>query len=177
MKSVRGHKNCLLGELHNDVFRMKHDIKDCPCGSGQDYMQCCGRYIETGDLPQCPEQLMRSRYTAYVTCNSDYLLQTWHTETKPMHLELEQEINWLSLEIIDCQISNSNENEGYVEFMARFTNNGRTLILHEHSRFHRVNRQWFYVDGQIFPQPATKKMARNALCPCGSGKKFKRCCG
>jgi SEC-C motif domain protein len=159
---------------------MSHNFKDCPCGSGRDYVRCCGRYIEAGDLPQHPEQLMRSRYTAYVACNSDYLLLTWHADTRPVQLELDKEINWLGLEIIDCQgdsNADADKNEGYVEFMARFKSNGRMAALHERSRFQRENNQWFYVDGQIFPQPAPEKTARNALCPCGSGKKFKRCCG
>ena len=158
---------------------MKHNFILCPCGSKQDYVRCCGRYIEVGELPQCPEQLMRSRYTAYVAYDKDYLLQTWHMDTRPAQLEVEREINWLSLEIIYCQDGshNANVNEGYVEFIARYTNNGRTLMLHELSRFRCENKQWFYVDGKIFSQPASEKTSRNALCPCGSGKKFKRCRG
>ncbi|MCH9638511.1 MAG: SEC-C domain-containing protein [Betaproteobacteria bacterium] len=158
---------------------MKHNFKLCPCGSRKDYVQCCGRYIEIGDLPQSPERLMRSRYTAYVACDNDYLLQTWHMDTRPEQLELEREINWLSLEIISCRhgMHNAIVNEGYVEFIARYTKKGRTLMLHELSRFQCENEQWFYVDGKIFSQPAPKKTARNTLCPCGSGKKFKRCCG
>ena len=157
---------------------MNANFKHCPCGSGRDYAQCCGRYIDAGDVPEYPEQLMRSRYTAYVLCHSDYLLRTWQVDNRPLQLDLEQGLNWLGLEIVDCQGgSEAGESEGIVEFIARFKSNGRVGALHERSRFIYENDRWYYVDGNIFPQPEAVKTSRNALCPCGSGKKFKRCCG
>ena len=74
-----------------------HHKSPCPCGTGKDYTQCCGRYIEADELPEYPEQLMRSRYTAYAFNNAEYLKKTWHEHTRPAQLQLDTEINWLSL--------------------------------------------------------------------------------
>ncbi len=156
---------------------MSDDIKSCPCGSGDDYSQCCGRYIDAGELPEWPEQLMRSRYTAFVRHNSAYLQQSWHESTRPEQLQFEQGVSWFGLQIVDCQASEADDNEGWVEFIAQFKGNGRLQSLHERSRFVREQGRWQYVDGQIHQQPEAEKIGRNALCPCGSGKKFKRCCG
>ncbi|MBU6492427.1 MAG: hypothetical protein KGQ45_06600, partial [Burkholderiales bacterium] len=48
---------------------------DCPCGGGR-YAECCGRFIDGGQVPASAEQLMRSRYTAYVLARGDYLRAT-----------------------------------------------------------------------------------------------------
>jgi len=156
---------------------MSDDVNPCPCGSGNDYSQCCGRYIDAVESPQYPEQLMRSRYTAFVLRESDYLLQSWHESSRPEQLQLELGVRWFGLEIIGCQGGEANDNEGWVEFIAQFKGNGRLQSLHERSRFVREQGRWQYVDGQIQQQPEAEKIGRNAPCPCGSGKKFKRCCG
>lgn len=148
----------------------------CPCGLGNDYMHCCGRYIKASELPEIPEQLMRSRYTAYVLNNPEYIKKTWHERTRPNELQLDSEINWLSLTIVDHQDNQRNGNEGWVEFVARYKNNTGVQTLHERSRFLRENGHWLYVDGDISQQPPMEKVSRNSPCPCGSGKKFKHCC-
>lgn len=153
-----------------------HHKSPCPCGSENNYTQCCGRYIEAGELPEYPEQLMRSRYTAYALNNTEYLEKTWHKHTRPAQLQLNTEINWLSLEIIDTQNDQNDDNESWVKFTVKFKHGARLQSLHEHSRFLRENDQWLYVDGEIFQQPLRKKVSRNSPCPCGSGKKFKHCC-
>ncbi len=155
---------------------MSDEMKPCPCGSGKDYSQCCGRYIESGELPERPEQLMRSRYTAFVNANVDYLQQSWHESTRPEQLTLEQGVSWFGLDIVACEAGEVNDDEGWVEFIAQFKGNDRLQSLHERSRFVREQGRWQYVDGQIHQQPEAEKIGRNALCPCGSGKKFKRCC-
>lgn len=152
-----------------------HKSHPCPCGSKNDYTHCCGRYIETNELPEYPEQLMRSRYTAYVLNNTEYLLTTWHKHTHPDPFQLDSGIIWINLEIIDRQSNQLNNNEGWVEFVAKFNNNGCLQSLHERSRFLREDGRWFYVDGHIY-QPPMKRVSRNAPCPCGSGKKLKHCC-
>lgn len=153
-----------------------HRQNPCPCGSGYDYARCCGRYIETDELPEHPEQLMRSRYTAYVFNNTEYLQTTWHKHTRREQIQLDSGIDWVSLEIIDRQGNQLDNNEGWVEFVAKFKNNDCLQSLHERSRFLREDGRWFYVDGHINQPPLMEKVSRNALCPCGSGKKFKHCC-
>lgn len=156
---------------------MTDDVKPCPCGSGNDYSQCCGRFIEAGEKPQRPEQLMRSRYTAFVLRDSDYLQQSWHESSRPEQMQLEQGVNWFGLEIVACQAGEADDIEGWVEFIAKFKGHGRLQTLHERSRFVREDDRWLYVDGEIRQQPEAEKIGRNSPCPCGSGKKFKRCCG
>lgn len=138
----------------------------CPCGSGKDYRDCCADLIEDNAFAQTPEQLMRSRFSAYVLQQTDYLYQTWHPETRPALSELaDVSVQWQQLKVIAA-------GEDTVEFLAIGNTEGQPIILHELSRFSHADGQWFYVDGQIFTPPS-----KNRACPCGSGKKFKRCCG
>ena len=113
---------------------------------------------------------MRSRYSAYVLKLSDYLRETWHPSTRPADLDISSdETPWQRLLIVS---SSEGISEGVVEFAA-FYQGGQ---LHERSRFVREGGCWFYVDGELL-QPLEEKVGRNDPCPCGSGKKFKRCCG
>ena len=92
----------------------------CPCGTGKPCAQCCGLYIGGGAVPETPEQLMRSRYTAFVQGDADYLLATWHPSTRPARLELEPGIRWLGLKILRTAAGGSVGAEGFVEFVARY---------------------------------------------------------
>ncbi len=117
---------------------------------------------------------MRSRYSAYVLQRADYLLQTWHPSTRPASLDLAAEnVVWLKLEIIETKQGSAKDDEGLVEFVAH-SQGGQ---LHERSRFRKESSYWYYLDGALLPPVATVKPGRNDPCPCGSGKKFKKCCG
>lgn len=118
---------------------------------------------------------MRSRYSAYVRQNADYLIATWHPSCQPQqfHTTLVQSFagtSWLSLQIITAE-ETGDKSEGYVTFFARFSENQRESFIHERSRFIQEEKRWYYIDG-TFPETG-----RNDRCPCGSGKKFKKCCG
>ncbi len=156
---------------------MPRETERCPCGSGQAYAKCCEPYHKEEQLPQTAQQLMRSRYSAFVKGMNEYLLQSWHESTRPEHLQLEAGVNWFGLRIIDNQAGGADDIEGFVEFEAEFAGHDRLQCLHERSRFLREEGRWYYVDGQIYPQSKAEKIGRNGPCPCGSGKKFKRCCG
>ena len=156
---------------------MSFEAKPCPCGSGLKYVDCCGLYHHGDQLPQTAQQLMRSRYSAFVLGNCEYLLQSWHESTRPEQLQLESGVSWFGLRIVDCYAGGADDIEGFVEFEAKFAGNDRLQCLHERSHFMREQGRWYYVDGQIYPPPKAEKIARNGPCPCGSGKKFKRCCG
>jgi len=120
----------------------------CPCG-GADYAQCCGRFIDGGDLPQTAEQLMRSRYTAYTQRNEPYLQATWHASTRPAEaIAQDDAVKWLGLEVRKHVPAGD---EATVEFVARYKVGGRAHRLHEVSRFVREDGRWFYVDGS-FPE-------------------------
>ena len=145
-------------------------VRKCPCGSGLNYSECCATLIELGVPAETAEQLMRSRFTAYVLNKPDYLFQTWHSDTRPDLSELANSpVKWDFLKVISA---NEATNRAEVEFLARGHADGHDVILHERSRFINEDEQWYYLDGEIFAQPS-----KNGLCPCGSGKKFKRCCG
>ncbi len=121
----------------------------CPCGGGL-YMQCCGRFIVNGDVPQTAVELMRSRYTAYTLRDEAYLQATWHARTRPdMQLAAQDDgLKWSGLEVRKHQ---QHGDEATVEFVARYKIGGRAERLHEVSRFVREEGRWFYVDGS-FPE-------------------------
>ena len=116
----------------------------CPCGSGLSFQACCGRCIELGVAAADPEQLIRSRYTAYVLKNARYLRNTWHPDTRPEALSLAQDkTTWLGLEVLRSQ---TRFKQGLVEFTARFDEAGTVHEMHEISRFRKIKHRWFYLD-------------------------------
>ena len=130
----------------------------CPCGghpAGTGYDACCGRYIDHWADTPAPdaEALMRSRYTAFVRGDTDYLQATWHPGARPEMLVLDADIQWLGLEVRAHRVLDDTHAE--VEFVARSRpRGGRALRLHERSRFVRERVagawRWFYVDGVLF---------------------------
>jgi len=125
---------------------------------------------------------MRSRYTAYVEKNSAYVLRTWHPSTRPSVLDPATQPDWCGLTIVRTGQGREAGNEGIVEFVATALVRNRVCKLHEVSRFVKEAGQWLYVGGEIIGNGElvdadTGKVSRNDPCPCGSGKKFKKCCG
>ena len=90
---------------------------------------------------------MRSRYTAFVLGDADYLKATWHDSTRPDTLALESAAKWLGLEIRQHRMTGTDSAE--VEFVARFRVAGRAVRQHELSRFVREGRCWYYLDGEV----------------------------
>ena len=118
----------------------------CPCGSRLAYARCCWRW-HAGEAAADAESLMRSRYAAYVLKLKDYLLATWHPQTRPRELDLAASPRWLGLKVLRHEASGADA--AIVEFSARCKAGGRTREMHEVSRFVRENGRWFYVDGDI----------------------------
>lgn len=126
----------------------------CPCGSGETYVNCCGPFHAAFLAPAnlndrhhapTPEALMRSRYSAYVLGQIEYLLATWHPSTSPGDLELSP-VKWLGLQVLHAQ---SAGDAGVVEFVARLRDgSGRAQRMHETSRFVREDGRWYYIDGE-----------------------------
>ena len=118
---------------------------------------------------------MRSRYTAFALAKCDYLLETWHPDFRPPQLQLDAGIRWLSLEIITSEQHGA---KALVEFEASLLAVGKVSAMRERSHFVLHQGCWLYTSGeQITPRAAPWKPARNQDCLCGSGVKFKRCCG
>ena len=91
---------------------------------------------------------MRSRYSAYVLKLEDYLLATWHPDTRPAELDLAaDDSKWLGLEVKKRAAQDASH--ATVEFVARYRIAGRGYRLHEISRFVREDGRWFYLDGDL----------------------------
>ena len=121
----------------------------CYCGSAISFVKCC-QPILSGKLKATNAQaLMRSRYSAYVTVNADYLIATTHPSTRAMYSIDEIRYwatsnQWQLLEIISVTLTT-------VEFKAFYFNSSKQLqVHHEHSRFVEENGEWMYVDGDYF---------------------------
>jgi SEC-C motif-containing protein len=157
------------------------DDSACPCGSQQPYTRCCGPYLSGAQQAPTAEALMRSRYTAYARRDDAYLLRTWHPDTRPAGESPSDDpgTEWTGLEILRTEAGGEHDTTGVVEFVAHCTDNGQPAELHEISHFVREDDAWWYVEGES-RQPfrrAGAKVGRNDPCPCGSGKKYKKCCG
>ena len=121
----------------------------CPCESGQQYRDCCKDFIEQVTDADTALALMRSRYTAFVQRDEDYLRYSWHPDTCPEKIRLNAATKWLGLKIINTTDGSVNDTHGQVEFVARSKNQGKASRLHEVSRFARSQGRWVYLDGEI----------------------------
>jgi len=158
----------------------------CPCGSDKPYENCCKPIIEGQNIAQTAEQLMRSRYSAYANHVIDYIAESTHPD-KRKDVDLKETKRWSEksiwqgLEIINTIKGLENDNEGTVEFKVNFSYKGNISQQHEISNFKRLNEKWYFFDSESVPQKQFKrdkpKIKRNDPCPCGSGKKYKKCCG
>ncbi|GAA4252677.1 YchJ family metal-binding protein [Dactylosporangium darangshiense] len=122
-----------------------HGMNTCPCGLGEPYDECCGKY-HRGAEPPSAELLMRARYSAYVLADRAFLLRTWHEKTRPRALTLESEQNWQGLTILGREGGGLFDTEGIVEFRARYVADGRSGTMHDRSRFVKVDGAWRYLD-------------------------------
>jgi SEC-C motif-containing protein len=125
-------------------------IEACPCGSGASFGRCCLPLHRGERQADTAEQLMRSRYSAYAVGNLDYVWQTWHPRTRPEAVTPNDELRWIGLEIVDTVNGQPGDQNGEVEFRARYRHGERRGTLHERSLFAVRARRWFYVDGDVF---------------------------
>ncbi len=119
----------------------------CDCCSAAEFNDCCGPLLAGTAHAVTAEQLMRSRYSAYVRGNADYLLATWHPDSRPSRVRLDPSHQWLGLAIKATDAGSDADRTGTVEFVARFKVRGRGHRLHEHSRFEKLDERWYYRDG------------------------------
>ncbi|WP_137390724.1 YchJ family protein [Rhodoligotrophos defluvii] len=159
----------------------------CPCRSGSTFGACCGPLIAGERAAPTAEALMRSRYSAFAAQAIDYLEQTLLPSTRrdfdrQSVTEWARNSEWTGLEVVATERGGAEDREGVVEFIAHFRVNGEDRTHHETSRFSRRDGRWYYVDGRVGRRQETvvrqtPKIGRNDPCSCGSGKKFKKCCG
>lgn len=168
----------------------------CPCQSGKSYRDCCESY-HLGAIAPSPEALMRSRYSAYALNLLDYVHASWHADTRPTSLLEEQSSGqsvqqsvqqspqqsvqqstqespqeWKGLQVFSSGAEGDN---GAVHFCAVCRENGCWHALEERSRFVCEAGRWYYLDGDT--EHRALSPGRNDPCPCGSGRKAKKCCG
>jgi len=90
---------------------------------------------------------MRSRFAAFALGDADYLLASWHPETRPARMDLDESVVWRRLQIVETVAGAEEDQDGVVEFRAAFRRDGQHDVLHERSRFTRVDGRWVYLDG------------------------------
>jgi SEC-C motif-containing protein len=183
----------------------------CFCGSNEKFSNCCQLYIEQSSkqqaFPQTPEQLMRSRFSAYANGNSQYVYDTYSKSSQAS--QSINEINdwskacvWIALQIHSkskSDIAEDDCSEQFVEFSAIYITDNILCELRENSRFileeakienncksENQPLQWRYIDGNIIEHTELSTLKRKELCPCNhyptawsmkKGKKYKQCCG
>lgn len=158
----------------------------CPCGSEFAFSECCQPLIEGAKVAATAEALMRSRYTAHAMKAFDYLYDT----TLPANRQEDdrkdttawsRKLDWQHLEIREVKDGGPDDSKGIVEFVARYRKNGQAFDHHEIAEFIKEEDRWFFKDGYapeaIQAVRQGPKIGRNDPCPCGSGKKYKKCCG
>ena len=155
----------------------------CPCGSGRPFEHCCRPLLDGEREAASAEELMRSRYSAYAEGRLDYIDRTYHSsQQKHRHSDAVEQaatrVTWLGLEILATEKGGPGDQQGRVDFIARYAENGVEHAMRERSRFVREQGRWVYLDGEVkaLPRRQDKKPGRNDPCPCGSGKKYKKCC-
>ena len=163
---------------------MSPDTSFCPCGSGKALDACCGPVIQSTSAPTA-ESLMRARYSAHVLGEYEYLEKSVHSatrdtvDTEKMH-RWSESVQWNGLEIISTEAGGENDESGKVSFAAHYEVNGIAQEMREDAEFVREDGEWRYMDGTVHGHTPYRreepKVGRNDPCPCGSGKKFKKCC-
>lgn len=130
-------------------------LGQCPCGTQRAYLVCCQPLHNGLSKATSAEQLMRSRYSAYVFGQEQYLLSTWHPDTRPSQLNLSQDkaIKWLRLEILNKSNLKLNPKnaiqQATVEFVAFYKIDGKAEKMHENSMFEKLEDNWYYLNGEI----------------------------
>ena len=157
----------------------------CPCGSNSAYAECCQPLIQNAQRAATAEQLMRSRYSAFVKKELDYILTSLHPEHRSDYDEKStrawaESAEWQGINIMNTIGGGPEDSDGQVEFVVSYIEKGNKQEHHELSTFKKEQDAWYFTTGKIMPKPAVRavpKTGRNDPCPCGSNKKFKKCCG
>jgi SEC-C motif-containing protein len=157
----------------------------CPCGSTLEFEACCEPYLLAKARPPTAVALMRSRYTAYAMGAVDYLFKTSGPKVRKEFdgestKKWSRSAEWTGIEILEEQGGGENDDSAKIEFIAHYSVNGAEVNHHENALFEKKNGEWIFMDGKVYgPAPMRRehpKVGRNAPCPCGSGKKHKKCC-
>ena len=159
--------------------------KMCPCGSGKSYSECCEPIIKGSVKAPSAEALMRARYSSYEKQEIDFIINSCSEGDGIAEIDRKatedwsKEAQWNGLKILRTE-KGEKDDEAIVEFQADYTLHNIHNLQHEISLFKQIDGEWKYVAGNVIPTTVTRvgeKVGRNDPCPCGSGKKYKKCCG
>jgi len=159
---------------------------DCPCCSGKSFASCCEPVIRGVRKAATAAELMRSRYSAYALGEIDWIYESQSPDGRQFVDRQATEAwskksNWKSLELVETKDGGPDDSEGLVEFKANYELAGEDIKHHEIASFRKEDGVWYFVDGiEVKPRPFKRlvpKLGPNDPCSCGSGKKFKKCCG
>lgn len=163
-----------------------NDIFLCPCGSTKNYELCCEPIIHQKKLATTAESLMRARYSAYVMHEIQFITDSCLADNTSVAIDMQEterwskESTWEGLQILGVEKGQETDSEGIVEFKATYSRGGLKDVHQEKASFIKSKGKWLYKDGIVKPLTVVrtaKKVGRNEPCPCGSGKKYKQCCG
>jgi SEC-C motif domain protein len=159
-------------------------MNTCPCGSGRDYAACCEPIITGRQSAATAEQLMRARYSAHVKVATDFIFESTHPDHREGYDHAgtrtwAESSAWHGLEILGTTQGGAQDEEGEVEFIARFRDRNGLRSHHERGQFKRKGGRWLFTEGiMVKAKPlSVDKIGRNDPCPCGSRRKYKKCCG
>jgi len=156
----------------------------CPCGSGSDYAACCEPIITGKKAAATAEQLMRARYSAHVKVEADFIHNSIHPDFRDNYdpegaKKWAEEAQWHGLEIVETVAGGEKDDAGEVVFIARYRDKKGVHSHHERGHFKRKGKSWYFTEGEMVKSAplSVEKIGRNDPCSCGSGKKYKKCCG
>lgn len=160
-------------------------MTQCPCGSTRTFGECCEPIITGAASAPTAEALMRARYSAYTMAHIDFIENTIHSSARTdfdreSARKWAEQSQWHGLEILNVTGGKEEDAEGTVEFIATYSQNDEKVEHHEIAAFRKDSGAWAFVDGRITHRPFRRdqpKIGRNDPCSCGSGKKYKKCCG
>lgn len=164
----------------------------CPCGSKLKFGDCCQPVLLGKSKAQTAEALLRARYTAFVEQEIDFVVATHHSKTRSGidRKEIEswaKNSEWHGLEVVQREAGEATDTQGTLIFCAKYSektgeNAGKIQDHWEKSFFERdpsPKGDWKFLDAQGVHvgtyKRAEPKIGRNDPCPCGSGKKYKKC--
>ena len=174
--------------LHEDLGHMISE-EQCTCGLSLNFFNCCAEILSGAQIALSPEKLMRARYSAFKLGLVHFLNETDHInwqhdiEDEKVWVQFaRQELSvrtWISLTVIDSGVdpmADKGCRKGWVHFKAIYKEQGSLGVLEERSEFDEVGVVgWTYTRGEAKWTPL--KLGRNDMCVCGSGRKWKKCCG
>ena len=162
-----------------------NEMTNCHCGSNKSFNECCEPFLNGTRTPPTAEALLRARYSAFTTATIDFIEQTIHSSAKAdfdreSARKWAEESEWHGLEILNVIDGKEDDDGGTVEFIATYSQDGEKTEHHEVATFRKESGAWTFIDSRMLNKPFRRdqpKVGRNDPCPCGSGRKYKKCCG